>query len=657
MSQDESTQTQINTSSVQGAIQALKEKGFDINPYTISDELNVPKEELYRNQEVMSLILEARGNDCTFTDTSEDSNQLTELEKTVEELERENTNLAGKILELEKAPPEDIPTDAINDQVMELLQSESQEEIKALKEELAQRVSELNETKEENADQDRTIRGLEKVNEAVNQRMRELENRVNELSAREGGEASANNEANQELEDKVKELTISVSGLERVNEAINQRMRELEDENKALKEGAPQDQDQENEKFAAQNEENNNLKNEVAELNQKLEDLQTEADNLASQLQNAWHGGYEKGLSEAAHATQSIEAPLTPSEDTGEIKISDESLEDRKEEAITASQNQIGQVEAHNLKRDESAVINFTQAGPYVSSSFNPIEELSWRDLETVYSMGVLSVKDIGSGIPEPETEQFVKLEGETSTSSDLEAVKQEAHAPLLNKNEAEPTNPYDQDGEESPETMIPDFDQLDIFEDIEELEALKEMQVPDDMLKDVPVDEVQEEKATGDDLRDLIQKRIQQAQEHNVEQTVRTPPAPGEDEEAEKAAGFLGKNKFVGQNVSKDGSTSSGAHQNIALKTAPREIRKACAILGISPEDLTKDIVNNAWKKQIASPGVHPDLGGDTEAAVILNSAKDELLRFLESSAPKLGKKFGASKDMSSRFTGKKKQ
>ena len=96
-------------------------------------------------------------------------------------------------------------------------------------------------------------------------------------------------------------------------------------------------------------------------------------------------------------------------------------------------------------------------------------------------------------------------------------------------------------------------------------------------------------------------------------------------------------------------------------MKAAPREIVKACRILGITPEDLTKEKVNKAWKDQIASPGVHPDLGGDTEAAIILNAAKDELLQFIESSAPKLGKKFGGgsggAKDMSSRFTGKKKQ
>jgi hypothetical protein len=64
--------------------------------------------------------------------------------------------------------------------------------------------------------------------------------------------------------------------------------------------------------------------------------------------------------------------------------------------------------------------------------------------------------------------------------------------------------------------------------------------------------------------------------------------------------------------------------------------------ILGVRPEDMTKQIVLQAWKNQIAAPGVHPDLGGDNEAAVYLNLAKDTLVRWLDQNGPKLGKKFG---------------
>ena len=65
-----------------------------------------------------------------------------------------------------------------------------------------------------------------------------------------------------------------------------------------------------------------------------------------------------------------------------------------------------------------------------------------------------------------------------------------------------------------------------------------------------------------------------------------------------------------------------------------PPEIRKACMILGLKPERLTIESVNQAWKKQMAAPGVHPDLGGDQEAAIFLYTAKDTLLKWIGGSA-----------------------
>lgn len=64
--------------------------------------------------------------------------------------------------------------------------------------------------------------------------------------------------------------------------------------------------------------------------------------------------------------------------------------------------------------------------------------------------------------------------------------------------------------------------------------------------------------------------------------------------------------------------------------KAPPPEIRKACMILGLKPGGLSIELVNQAWKKQMAAPGVHPDLGGDQEAAVFLNTAKETLLNWL---------------------------
>lgn len=679
MSKDESTKTNIDPNEVEDAIKELNEKGFDINPFTLAEHLDCSKESLYRDKAVMDLVLKARDGDFTFKDPDK---KLVSLEKTLEELEKENNNLATKIAKLESGDSGEIAPEAINDQVMQLLQSQSEEEMKSLEEELAQAYAQVGERQEEVNDLTRTVSGLEKVNEAINHRMRELEDKVKELeSAKPEEKPQADGTNTEELQEQLQDLQRTVSGLERVNEAINGRMRELEDENKALKSGegtsdATGEDNAAKEKLEAENEQllnalkveqdkvaevsdqNLHLNDEVKDLKAKLVELQNDADNMAAQLQNAWHGGYEKGLAKAKEEENKVEPtgrltdqPPEPSEETSET------LPEEKTE-----------VQAHELTQDERAVINFTQAGPYVSSDFNPLEELKWKDLETVYSMGVLSVTDINPDVPKPDQEQYVKLEGnatgEVQNNTDQES---EAAPPQDKEANGTITNSEAQAGD--PASMIPDFDQLDIFEDIEELEELGKIQVPDDMLADVPVDEVgsenevvEEEKATGDDLRNLINARIKQAQEQGVEHTVRTPPAP-EDSDDEEAKGFMGKNKFVGQNAKPNEGTGGGFKSpNVALKSAPREIRQACSILGISPEDLTASKVNKAWKDLIASPGVHPDQGGDTEAAVILNSAKDQLLRFIESSAPKLGKKFGGGgggspKDMSSRFTGKKKQ
>lgn len=751
MSKDEITKTKIETARLKEAIESVKSKGWDINPYTLAEELEVEKEDLYRDQDVISMILDARGHDCTFKDQAEEENRkILDLEKTLEELEKENNNLALKIAEMEETASMPAPED-INSQVMQLLQSESQDEIKQLEEELKQAYAQSESRLEEITDLTRTLSGLERVNEALNQRLRELEDKNRELSentdnksdsAKEedtahlqeeleetqrslAGLEQVNESLNQKLremevelaerkeesaadsdeekEEKLRELTITVSGLERVNEAINLRMRELEDENKKLKENTSgagvsgdsgsrdnveidkriarleKDNAQLTDAMKTEREKQTILAMNKRELEARLEELQQEADNLALQLQNAWHVGYEKGLAEAGQNKPVMaEAPETPTVQK----------EEREEERVIEPDEET--LATHELKADEGAVINFTQDGPYVSSDFNPLNDLSWRDLQTVYSMGVLSPKDLdptrtpANALESQVVAQFgYPPKKPTDTSTNLDALQPGAppQESLDGFNTSETQFVSFHGGEDAPDAIredqmltreeqveIPDFDQMDIFEDIEELEELGKIEVPDDMLADVPVDQVvKEENVTGEDLQNLIKERIKKAQEqHHVEQTVRTMPNPGQDAGADKS-GYSGLNKFVGQNVkpTEGGQAAppppAAGLQNPALKAAPREIVKACRILGISPEDLTKEKVNKAWKDQIASPGVHPDLGGDTEAAIILNAAKDELLQFIESSAPKLGKKFGGgsggAKDMSSRFTGKKKQ
>lgn len=66
------------------------------------------------------------------------------------------------------------------------------------------------------------------------------------------------------------------------------------------------------------------------------------------------------------------------------------------------------------------------------------------------------------------------------------------------------------------------------------------------------------------------------------------------------------------------------------------REVLKSCRILGLELEKLSKKSIVRAWKDQMcANPPVHPDLGGEEEAAVILNNAKDVLLGWIDVSGP----------------------
>lgn len=185
----------------------------------------------------------------------------------------------------------------------------------------------------------------------------------------------------------------------------------------------------------------------------------------------------------------------------------------------------------------------------------------------------------------------------------------------------------------------VVDLDALDIFDDLDDYADLDKINVIDDVNVPPPAEEA-EEKNAGDELRELIKGRIKQAAEM---------PGGG-DQGAVNVAGDKGaaamgsRSKFVGGKA-KESEQSSPTQQpapGFVVRNVPPEIRKACMILGVRPEEMTKQSVIEAWKRQIATDGVHPDLGGDTEAAIYLNTAKDTLVRWLDQQAPKLGKKFG---------------
>jgi hypothetical protein len=96
-------------------------------------------------------------------------------------------------------------------------------------------------------------------------------------------------------------------------------------------------------------------------------------------------------------------------------------------------------------------------------------------------------------------------------------------------------------------------------------------------------------------------------------------------------------KHKFVGG--SRDHQPAP-RRQTCYIKP-PADILRWTEVLGLNHSNFTADDVQKAWRTQISSPAVHPDLGGEVEAAILINTAKDTLLKWLDSLAPKLGKQF----------------
>lgn len=97
------------------------------------------------------------------------------------------------------------------------------------------------------------------------------------------------------------------------------------------------------------------------------------------------------------------------------------------------------------------------------------------------------------------------------------------------------------------------------------------------------------------------------------------------------------GTRRFVGS--SKSEQTSANDERGVRI---PASLRRPCQILGLNLEEpLSVANINKAWKKQMLSQGAHPDLGGNTDEAVLLNKAKEQLMAYLEERAPKLGSKF----------------
>lgn len=725
------TSETINKSQVEAAIKAVKDKGWDLNPFTVADEAKVPHVEITRSAELMKLIVDARGGDVSFqTPDAGSQSRVAQLEAEIkslkEKLDQGNQPVSGGLTD----------DDVLNEQVKALLSSESDEQLKHLERELEQAYAQIVTLEEDKTDLTRSVTGLEKVNEAINARLRELEAESTTLKRL--------------VEDQSKQSPPK-SEMETINREMALRMEELVASNRAN-----------NEHIALLEATNQQHESLILELEAKLAELQQEADMLALQLQNAFNIGYQKGLSDSKPAepgqvpqdmaqTIPVQPDSTnmmpdPTARTGEQNPYNAAASSNfapggastpgPEQVSTGDQvvytpgqyyemhQQMPNVEMRNSTEqhqpheqyvggwgpEADQVLNFAKTGPYVASTFNPLESLSWRDLETVYSMGVLSIKDFSRNLTEykqgGETEGAAAVPPDVAANGDTNAAAS-AHAegspPAAAYSEQPPEKParktpnidyslHSKEEAQQPETQmfeepapaeppksegaldfideLIDIDKLDIFESLEELEELGTIDVLNEPIQ-INFDEIGETtgqnmtveaaQVSDEQLRELIKKRTAAAKEMGTEHEVRTPPAP----DGAKGQGLSGLKKFVGQKSAGGApppepapspGIASSTTNSVLAKHVPPEIRRASMLLGLRPDELTKDLVTREWKKQITS--VHPDLqGGDTESSIALNTAKDTLLRWLDQNTPKLGGKFGSKAGgSSSPFTGKQK-
>ncbi|MDX2108432.1 MAG: hypothetical protein SFY67_18710 [Candidatus Melainabacteria bacterium] len=755
----------IEDSVILSAIEKVKEKGFDINPYTVSDEAKVFPSDIFRAPGLMKIILDARDESSRWhfqPSSSEADIKFNTLEINLDKLREENERLNAQVNELEEkltsptssSTEVDVVVEAsesatsnkpnsknkpdknkidekdsdvdfsleedFNEQFKDLLQMESESEVQELEKQLAEAREELGTAKAEiarveddNKDLSHSVLGLERVNEALNIRLRELEGENRDLKAAfEQSEAEKQTEAQisstgegndeelQNLRNSQQELTDRLNHFEDENARLIGRIQDLENE-------AEQKEMQQ----ASQALANPELEAYVQELEQRITDYETkqvemqdEMDTLVTQLQNSWHTGYQKGLTD------------------GKAQAAEESATEQVHiEPASINYDATAPIQAQTFQAPDLSVL---QGAGNSSSEYDALKDMKWKDVETVYQMGG---QGQGQGqAPAPANayyENAENLEQNQAQGYDQQGYEQQGYeqgyeqgyapdpqdqyaqpqqetpydfgAPYQNYDEQENVqdlqydNSYqegqyaqEQNGEYQdaqpqfeyaqephfeqqseyqsvgePEAEI-DFDQMDIFEDIEELERLGKIELPDDI---IPIDHGAKATPSEAELRNLVQHKIQSQQEHSTGEVPRLvgKAATAEAGQAQgEPAGAKGINKFVGQRGAHATTEAAQSATNLpVVRSFPPEVRKACQILGLAPETLTKQTILDAWKKAITAPGVHPDQGGDTEIATAINLAKPTLLKFLDDSAPKLGKKFGAQASGStSRFAGKKK-
>ncbi|CAN5453368.1 hypothetical protein BH10CYA1_BH10CYA1_26860 [soil metagenome] len=656
MTNDDGTQTKNQEKErVVAAITALKAQGADINPYTVSGEAQVPRSTLYRDPELMDLIYKERSGD--------DSSHLSrdESQSKIAELEESNQALNEQIWDLEKQL--ESMTKLKQDAYVQGFQAGIEE---AAKRKAAGSIGEVTDSRPAVqvevpvAEEETAIRGTDYEPASVAVGLGETSYKFTEpataVPPSNGGEASHKVTSKTQLEENTGDYEplrdSHIAGDFHFGDSLMAQDDGLDLEEKMAPAAKPGPK-------AASAEEN-------AE-----HDIFDDIESVLSEQNAPAKGGAEIDftLHQESPLPEAVEAAPKknfPDIDFG-LSTKSDSPNGEHEDAVAAGARQVAPREAHagvtaqageetavaQMTRDGDGIYNIARSGPTISSSaYNPLVELSWKDLQTVYNFSVASLKDYAKPGFGNEPGALGGTNFADSSTLQPKPVKPRHDASLETSDSLDPPD-YDprRTGDRlqalsDPRNLldseaIVDLDALDIFDDLDDYVDIDKIEVINDVISKP---KAEEPSMGGDELRELIKGRIKQAadipNEESAPRMTTPPPAGGAASKDSAAAGAGPRNKFIGG--AKTGQEPPSAVPAFVVKTIPPEIRKAFMILGLKPEEATTRSVIEAWKKQIASPGVHPDLGGDTEAAVFLNTAKDQLVRWLDQQAPKLGKKFG---------------
>jgi hypothetical protein len=415
-----------------------------------------------------------------------------------------------------------------------------------------------------------------------------------------------------------------VQELEAYNMTLRQRIQQMQAELIKLKQEAkaPHPVD------ASLHEELYNLRDENAALREQLSKLKDEVQSAAKSVNIAWQQGYLAGQHAATEELQQqktfIESlaeaatAATAYGDNNEVKASTATaVADVPEPAMAEPEAYI----APEISINDPEVLN----DPFTAKLLNAlggeiVEEPVYEDSAYVNAPEYQPEPQPIYSDPPPEESNPIPVYGTINQFADVPdgiqpsdpAQTYQAIETLQSHHAQHAEQAYEPTPEPAPETAFAEPPVQPNFE----------IHTPEP-----PADEEDDEqtKFSAEELHTLFRNKY-----------VNPEADPVEARDPAKSGTFPSVKKFVGTNKS----------ASEPLPTAPRvfppEIRKACRLLGLNPEDMTRAVVTDAWKKEMAKPGVHPDTGGDTEMAIYLNTAKDTLMRWIDDQTPKLGKKFG---------------